>query len=296
MKTPGASDFQLALDAMRDGVILWSADGRAIVANAAASRLFDLPDGLLRPGARRVDVMTHMARRGDYGPTDDPDGLARELSERFATGAVTSLTRRLPDGRHLRADARLLEGGRLVVTYQEVQPEEPANVGAGNADAEPVEIAHPSLFTVSKSALADFAEYARGAAIECDVAKIAIDMLLRPHRPSGLPSGRMAVYCFFLNGQALKIGIAGPNSDARYRSQHYNPNSAQSTLARSLLNNPAKAAISPLRSNFVGDWIKSNTDRVNFLVPASFEKRVLSQLEAFLHARWRPIYEGRGEG
>ena len=60
---PGASDFQLALDAMRDGVILWSADGRAIVANAAAARLFDLPDGLLRPGARRVDVMTHMARR-----------------------------------------------------------------------------------------------------------------------------------------------------------------------------------------------------------------------------------------
>ena len=53
-----------------------------------------------------VDVMTHLARRGDYGPTDDPDGLARELSDRFASGAVTSLTRRLPDGRHLRADAR----------------------------------------------------------------------------------------------------------------------------------------------------------------------------------------------
>ena len=52
MKTPGASDFQLALDAMRDGVILWSADGRAIVANTAAARLFDLPDGLLRPGAQ----------------------------------------------------------------------------------------------------------------------------------------------------------------------------------------------------------------------------------------------------
>ena len=119
---PGAEDFQLALDAMRDGVILWDADGRAIVANAAASRLFGLPDGLLRPGTRRVDVMTHMARRGDYGPTDDPEGLARELSDRFATGAVTSLTRRLPNGRHLRADARPVEGGRLVVTYQEVQP------------------------------------------------------------------------------------------------------------------------------------------------------------------------------
>lgn len=42
---PGASDFQLALDAMRDGVILWSADGRAIVANAAAAGCSTFPTG-----------------------------------------------------------------------------------------------------------------------------------------------------------------------------------------------------------------------------------------------------------
>ena len=118
---PSPNDFQLALDAMRDGVILWSADGRAVVANAAASRLFGLPDGLLRRGTPRVDVMTYLARRGDYGETDDPERLAAELSGRFASGAVTSLTRRLPDGRHLRADACPVEGGRLLVTYREVE-------------------------------------------------------------------------------------------------------------------------------------------------------------------------------
>jgi PAS domain-containing protein len=121
---PSAADFQLALDALRDGVILWSAEGRVLVANAAAARLFGLPEGLIVPGARRVDLMTFLARRGDYGATEDPERLAAELSDRFATGAVTSLTRRLPDGRHLRADARPAEGGRLVVTYREVQPSE----------------------------------------------------------------------------------------------------------------------------------------------------------------------------
>lgn len=121
---PGAADFQLALDAVRDGVVLWSADGRVLVANAAVSRLMGLPEGLVATGVRRVDVMTYLARRGDYGPTDDPEGLAAELSNRFATGAVASLTRRLPDGRHLRADARPVAGGRLVVTYQDVQPAE----------------------------------------------------------------------------------------------------------------------------------------------------------------------------
>jgi hypothetical protein len=50
----------------------------------------------------------------------------------------------------------------------------------------------------------------------------------------------MAVYCFFLDGRALKIGIAGPNSDARFRSQHYNLNSARSTLAGSIFKYPTK--------------------------------------------------------
>ena len=45
---PSVADFQLALDALRDGVIVWDAEGRALVANAAASRLFGLPDGLLK--------------------------------------------------------------------------------------------------------------------------------------------------------------------------------------------------------------------------------------------------------
>ena len=50
----------------------------------------------------------------------EAEGLVSITPRRGAV--VTSLTRRLPNGRHLRADARPVEGGRLVVTYQEVQP------------------------------------------------------------------------------------------------------------------------------------------------------------------------------
>jgi len=49
--------------------------------------------------------MAYMARRGDYGATDDPERRAEELSDQFAKGAI-SLTRRLPDGRYLRADSQ----------------------------------------------------------------------------------------------------------------------------------------------------------------------------------------------
>ena len=118
--SPDIADFQLALDAMRDGVALWSKDGRLMVANTAASELMNIPPGVVRPGVARLEVMTFLAKRGDYGPTDDPAALAQRLSAGFGQGEVKSLTRRLPDGRYLRADARLLEDGRSLVTYCEV--------------------------------------------------------------------------------------------------------------------------------------------------------------------------------
>ena len=114
------ADYQLALDAMRDGVALWSADGRLMVANAAASSLMNIPPGIIRPGLERLEMMTFFARRGDYGPTDDPDALAKKLSAGFGAGEVTSLTRKLPDGRYVRADGRRLPDGRSLVTYREV--------------------------------------------------------------------------------------------------------------------------------------------------------------------------------
>ena len=126
-------DFQLALDAMRDGVALWSEDGRLLVRNTAAADLMDIPRDLVRPGVSRLEVMTFLAKRGDYGATDEPAALARKLSEGFGRGEVKSLTRRLPDGRYLRADALLLADGRSLVTYCEVSG--PADGGAMSVDA-----------------------------------------------------------------------------------------------------------------------------------------------------------------
>jgi PAS domain-containing protein len=114
------ADFQLALDALRDGVALWTADGHLLVTNTAASTLMNIPPGVIYPGVARVEVMTYFAKRGDYGPTDDPEALARKLSIGFGAGEVSSLTRKLPDGRYVRADGRRLPDGRSLVTYREV--------------------------------------------------------------------------------------------------------------------------------------------------------------------------------
>jgi hypothetical protein len=65
---------------------------------------------------------------------------------------------------------------------------------------------------------------------------IHIQCLGPPHRqPSSQPGGMPAVYAFFYENRCLKCGQVGPNSLARYTSQHYNPNSSNSNLAATLL-------------------------------------------------------------
>lgn len=118
------------------------------------------------------------------------------------------------------------------------------------------------------------------------------EYLTAPHRPpTQLPSGKMAIYAFWGDGCWLKVGKVGPNSGPRYTSQHYNPGSAPSTLARSIGN----CAQIPLRADFnpdlPGNWIKAHCHRANVLIPATYSIEFLSCLEAFLHLRLRPRFE-----
>ena len=104
----------------------------------------------------------------------------------------------------------------------------------------------------------------------------------------------MAVYGFWYDGQWLKIGKVSPNSNALYVSQHYNKGSAMSTLAGSLANDPRTGLVAEFDTNDAGAWIRTATSRVNILLPATRHLALLSLLEAFLHVRLRPRYEGVG--
>ena len=98
-------------------------------------------------------------------------------------------------------------------------------------------------------------------------------------------SGKWHIYSFWLNDtdEALKIGVAGPKSAARFSSQHYNENSANSNLAKSLLK-------SGLCSNNAKEWIKGNTYRVN-IVFSDFNKPLAHALETHLHLLFNPKFE-----
>jgi hypothetical protein len=112
-----------------------------------------------------------------------------------------------------------------------------------------------------------------------------------PHNPSGLPYGQMGVYLFKYQDEYLKIGKAGPSSNARFQSQHYSPNSSQSNLAKFILHDPGMVKFN-LNSENVGNWIKQNVQRIDVLIDSSLSIFVLELVEAFLHCKLKPKYEG----
>jgi hypothetical protein len=75
------------------------------------------------------------------------------------------------------------------------------------------------------------------------------ELLSAPHVPTPLPSGKCAVYAFSLSqgancpagpNRALKVGSAGPNSNARFQPQHYSPGLAIGNQHRQLKGRPGR--------------------------------------------------------
>lgn len=143
-----------------------------------------------------------------------------------------------------------------------------------------------------RTALEDFLRVSCLAKYELSKDELELQVLPPPHTPSELPKGKMAVYGFAYNGEWLKIGMAGPKSNARFQSQHYNPKSARSTLAASLIKDVRFWSSISYDDEQVGEWIKSATYRFNILVSSEAPIELIKLLEAFLHLRLKPRYEG----
>ena len=139
----------------------------------------------------------------------------------------------------------------------------------------------------------DFRKVAGLAGVSVPNNALSVERLPAPHKPpSALPKGKMAVYVFAWKGQCLKVGKVGPNSQARYTSQHYGASSSNSNLAKSILAARDELMLSAVSETNVGAWIKGNVDRTNFLLDASCGVPVLPLLESFLQCRLRPRFEG----
>jgi hypothetical protein len=112
-----------------------------------------------------------------------------------------------------------------------------------------------------------------------------------PHQAPTLPKDKMAVYAFFYKDKCLKIGKVGQNSNARYNSQHYNPQSSKSNLAKSIISDKS-FPIKGIKIENIGTWIRENTQRVNIIIDNKIGVLALNFIEAFSILYFNPKYEG----
>lgn len=148
------------------------------------------------------------------------------------------------------------------------------------------------LKTMGEAAARDFIQIAAIAGYDLSIGELYVEVNPAPHKRTGLRPCFMAVYSFWRDKEALKVGLASPNDDARFRYHHYSPGTSPSNLARTLKYRFAELGLSapPLQYR---QWIERETGRIDFIMPAGWGPPLAKLFEAYLHARWRPRFEGR---
>jgi PAS domain S-box-containing protein len=81
--------LRVALDNMPGGMALFDRDLNYVLFNSQYSELFEYPDGLVRVGGSRRDVLRYQAQRGDFGPGDKDDVIEQVIATHRRGEAVS---------------------------------------------------------------------------------------------------------------------------------------------------------------------------------------------------------------
>ena len=103
-----------AVEFVPQGIVVFDADMRLLMANGRYRALLDLPDRLAAPGTTLYDIALFLAHRGDFG-AGDPLALALARLQTLTGEASTVTQRGRADGQILELhSARLPEGGLVI--------------------------------------------------------------------------------------------------------------------------------------------------------------------------------------
>jgi methyl-accepting chemotaxis protein len=101
--------LEIAINNMSQGVVMFDADARLVVANKRYLSLYDLPPDFVRTGAKLVDIVRIRAKSGSLPM--DPEKYCADLMEIMAAGKVVSFVSELPDGRAISVVNQAVPGG-----------------------------------------------------------------------------------------------------------------------------------------------------------------------------------------
>jgi signal transduction histidine kinase len=112
--------MQTVLDNMTDGVMLFGEDTRLKFLNKRIMELHRYNAKEVRPGMTGADIVRFLVRRGDFGPTDDPERIVREHTGRVFNPRGHHYERRTPNGRYVEFDFTPLSDGSVISVQRDI--------------------------------------------------------------------------------------------------------------------------------------------------------------------------------
>jgi PAS domain S-box-containing protein len=112
--------MQSVLDNMSDGVTLFDPEFRMKFTNQALIDFINLPPEMARPGVFLLDILRYQARRGDFGPSENAEELARGRFEFIAKPGGAYFERRTANGLHLEFRFVPLSNGDTIVVTRDI--------------------------------------------------------------------------------------------------------------------------------------------------------------------------------
>ena len=112
--------MQTVLDNMSDGVTLFDADFRLKFTNQRLVDFIKLGPEVTEPGTSLLDILLYQARRGDFGPAEEAEYLARTRCDFITRPGGSHFERRTSEGRHLEFHFVPLENGDTIAVTRDI--------------------------------------------------------------------------------------------------------------------------------------------------------------------------------
>ncbi len=111
--------LQHALDHVRQGISVFDKDRSLLAWNSAWLELYEMPQGLVKPGVRLDEIIRFNARRGLYGQGDE-EALVESRVRSFFGGTDPVRLRLFPSRKVIEVRSNPLPDGGVVTTYTDV--------------------------------------------------------------------------------------------------------------------------------------------------------------------------------
>jgi diguanylate cyclase (GGDEF)-like protein len=110
--------FDLAINHMTQGLLLFNAEGRLIVCNQRYIAMYGLSPDVVKPGIRLCDLVSYRKEIGSFN--GDVDEYCTALSRSLLEGKTSQHQTETPDGRTIQIVNKPVEGGGWVATHEDI--------------------------------------------------------------------------------------------------------------------------------------------------------------------------------